>query len=73
MAKKYGFFNMLHDVFFNGNRVRDEFKDKPEEREGHESWGGLGKDKSSHQVIDREFDPSPEAGTAFRSVFGDDN
>jgi len=73
MAKKYGFFNMLHDVFFNGNRVRDEFKDKPEENEEHEPWGGFGKDKSSHRVIDRDFDPSPEAGTAFRSVFGDDN
>jgi hypothetical protein len=73
MAKKYGFFNMLHDVFFNGNQVSDEFKDKPEKKEGREFWGGLGKDKSSRRVIDREFDPSPEAGTAFRSIFGDDN
>jgi hypothetical protein len=39
MAKKYGFFNMLHDVFFNGNQVSDEFKDKPEKKEGRESWG----------------------------------
>ncbi len=73
MAKKYGFFNMLHDVFLNRNQVSDEFKDEPEMKEGREPWGGFGKDKSSHRVINREFDPSPEAGTAFRSIFGDDN
>ncbi len=73
MAKKYGFFNMLHDTIFNGDQVSDEFKDKPEKKVGHEPWGGLGEDKSSHRASDREFDPSPEAGVAFRSVFGDDN
>jgi hypothetical protein len=74
MARPYGFWQMLHDMVFNGNRVSPEFRDDERKDEGHEPCGGSGRDSgSSHRVIVREFGPSESAGKAFRSVFGDDN
>jgi len=69
---QYGFFNMLGDMIFNGNKVSDKFKDKPSNDSGHEGGGGPGFDDSSSSSSSGEFNPSSEAGDAFRSVFGSD-
>lgn len=75
MAKRYTFWDMLHDILFNRNRTSAEhFNDYPgNHKSNDDAFGGLGNDSSSHRVVSREFNPSDEAGEAFRSVFGDDN
>lgn len=71
MSDEYTFGHMLRDIFFNGNKVSGNVAED-NEKDHDLSCGGFSSSSSSSRRSG-EFDPSDDAGEAFRSVFGDDN